>query len=280
MAFHPVLQGQFILSKLAEHFRFLVAGAQLLLHIRHDFRNTGIAFMLQEGFIEIQFGVFFNLNAQVVQLLDRSVTCEEVHRSRAEGYDLQVLQRVYDSGDRQELMDHVRTFFRITDRIFRNIGLYIAKLKVVAGVQHTAVSIAAVGTQNSIVLFRSCHEHLRSVKMLCQKSLGDFRSEVAEEYAQGVAAGLLNIRQRVDHIDFALDNRDGALINIGRIILGSIRFYKGFPPRLCEAGRETVTADTNDTDFDFWNVVHSSFLSLLKMLINDPLLQPVALTQR
>ncbi len=84
----PVKQCQLVLSQFCEYFGFLVACAQFLFHLRNLRGNPLIAFMFVECFKQIQFGVLLDLNAQVVKLLDRCITCQEVQRSRSKADDL------------------------------------------------------------------------------------------------------------------------------------------------------------------------------------------------
>ena len=44
--------------------------------------------MLVVSFKQVKLGVFFDLHAKVVKLLDRSVTCQEILRTRSECDDL------------------------------------------------------------------------------------------------------------------------------------------------------------------------------------------------
>ena len=55
------------------------------------------------------------------------------------------------------------------------------------------------------------HEHDRTVKMLCQQGFCNFRAEVAQIYAQRVAACLLDILQSLYHMDLALYNTEERL---------------------------------------------------------------------
>ena len=88
MLLNPVKQCQLILCQLRQDRRLVVAFSKFRFHLFHDLRDTGIAFMLVERLEQIQLGVLFDLHAQVVQLLDRCVTSQEVKRSGTEGNDL------------------------------------------------------------------------------------------------------------------------------------------------------------------------------------------------
>ena len=125
---NPVKQGQLILSQLLKNLRLLVACAKLCCHLCNLCRDSLVSGMLVECLEQIQLRVFLDLNAQVVKLLDGSVTSQEVHRSGTEGNDLQIGKSNDCSCDRQELVDHVCTLLSSTYRILRDICLHVAKL--------------------------------------------------------------------------------------------------------------------------------------------------------
>ena len=77
--------------------------------------------MLVEGLKEIQFGVLLDLHAEIVQLLDRSIACKEIQRSRSERYDLQFGKADDCACDRNKIVDHIRQVFCIPHRILRNV---------------------------------------------------------------------------------------------------------------------------------------------------------------
>ena len=254
----PVKKSQLILSKLPEHFRLLACLiVHFLSHIRSNLSDSLIVFVLLIGLEQIQLGLFLNLDVQVVQLLDRSVACQEVGRAGSEGNDLQVGQTVCYACNRKEVMDHVCALFRIAYRIIRDVALCIAKSQVVGSIQNTAVSIAAAVDQIVLGLLSCCAEHLRSIEMLRKKSLGNFRSEVSKIYAQSVAVILLDVLERVHHVDFALDDCDGTLIDVCSIVLLRVSCYQSFSAVLSKRSGEAVTGNGNNTKLDYRNIVHT-----------------------
>ena len=84
----PVLQCDLILRQLCQDLRLLIACAQLFFHFLYNSRNPFVSRMLIKCFKQIQLGIFLNLHAQVVKLLDRSVACQEIQRTGAEADDL------------------------------------------------------------------------------------------------------------------------------------------------------------------------------------------------
>ena len=83
--------------------------------------------MVMKGLEQIQFGVFFDFHAQVVELLDRGIACEEVERPRSKCDDLKSGKSHDRAGNRHEFFDHVGTFLGRPHRVFRDIGPDIAE---------------------------------------------------------------------------------------------------------------------------------------------------------
>ena len=84
MCFHPVKKRDLKLCKSGQDAGHLVAVAKFLFHICNNFGDPCVILMLVECGIKVKLRVLFNLNAEVVKLLYRSVTSEEVLRTRAE----------------------------------------------------------------------------------------------------------------------------------------------------------------------------------------------------
>ena len=263
--FDPVKERQLILGQLLKNLRLLVACAKLCSHIGSYFRNAGIAGMLVKCLKKIQLRVLLDFNAQVVELLDGCVAGKEIQRSRTEGDDLEVGQADHGSRDGQKVMDHVSAVFRVADRIFGDISADITELQVVACVEHAAECIAASLDQVILGLLGSCTEHLGAVKMLSQKSLGDFGTEVSEVDAECVAACSLDVCESLYHMDLALDDTDRTFINVRFVVLGFVSVYKHFSAVHGEALRETVTADGDDAKFHFGDVADHAYY-LLKII--------------
>ncbi len=247
----PVSKSQLILRELLQHFGSLLLGvAHLIHHVLADSSDSLIAFMLLISLEKIELRLLFNFHVEVVKLLDRSIACKEVCRSRAEGDDLQIGEAQGNSCDRKEVVDIVRGILCITDRVLRNPCVDIAESEVVACVQHAAVCIAASLNTKRVRRFLSCcDEHLRSVKMLCKQGLGNFRSEIAKVNAESVASCLLDILQCMYHVDFALDNGNRALINVICAILLRISLDDSLPAVYGERCREAVSRHGHNTNF-------------------------------
>ena len=143
MLLNPIQQGDFILGQLGQNAGHLVALAQLLLHVRLYLGDSGVARMGVEGREKVQLGVFLNLHPQLMELEDRSVAGQEILGTGAEGDNLQVLQANHRAGNGQEVLEHIRDFPGGSHGVFGDIGLYAPQGQVVAGVEHTAVCVAA-----------------------------------------------------------------------------------------------------------------------------------------
>ena len=154
-------------------------------------------------------------------------------------------------------MDHIRTVLCITYRIFRNIGFYITKLQVIACIQHTAVSISTSLAEIILCFLSCCDKHLRSLKMLCKKGLRNLRSEVSKIYTECVTACFFDILQSLDHMDLTLYDTDRTFVDILCIVFLCVSVYKSFSPVYGKAFRKTISADCNDSDLNFWHVVHN-----------------------
>ena len=245
----PVKQGQLVLGQLGQDLGLLVAGAQLLLHLLHLGGDPLVPLVLLEGLEEIQLGVLLNLHAQVVELLDGRVAGQEVQGPGAEGDDFQAAQSHDGPCDGDELVDPVGALRRGAHGILGYVCLHIAQLQIIAGVEHAAVGVAPAAHQVVLALLGSRDVHGGTVEMLGQKGLGDFRAEVPQVYAQGIAAIRLDVLQGLYHVDLALHDAHGALVDGGRIVLRGVGLYQGFPPVHGQALGEAVAADGYDTDF-------------------------------
>ena len=253
---YPVEQGDLILCELRQNLGLHVALAELFFHVFDDLRDTRVALVLIERLKEVELGVFFNLNAEVVKRLNGRVAGEEVQRARAEADDLEALQADDRSCNRHELVNHVRALVSGADRVFRNVNLYIAQLQVVAGVQHAAICVAAAVHEVFCGFFRGRTEHNGAVKVLCKQRLGNFRTEVAKVNDKRVAACVLYVFKRLYHVDLALHDTYGALINFGSTELLCVSVDQCLSAVDRKGFREAVTADGNNADLDLGNVVH------------------------
>ena len=258
--FDPVEEGELILRELFEDLGLLVALAELRLHVGHDFGDAGVAGVLVEGLEEVELGVFLDLHAHVVELLDRGVAGEEVHRSRAEGDDLEVLQSDEGARHGQELVDQVSAVSGVADRIFRDVRLHAAELEVVAGVEHAAERVATVTHETVAGFLAGRAEHDGTVEVLGEHGLGDLRAEVAEVDAEGVAFVLLEVLEGLEHVDLALDDADGTFIDVALAVLRLIGVDESAAAVDGEGFREAVAGDGHDAELDGGGIFHGILL--------------------
>ena len=208
---------------------------------------------------QVKLGVFFNFNADIVKALDRSITCKEVLRTGTKGDNLKTGQTEYGSCDRNEVSDHISDFLSGADRILRNMSADLAHTEVVRAVEHTAVSVATSINQVFAGFLSGSSVHDRAVKTLCNQGFRGFRAEVAEEYAQSITSGFLNLIDCLQHIQFIL-NSSLCLVDF-QALCGACSCDSS-AAAFRERDDKAVTADCNQTEFDDRNILHnkSSFL--------------------
>ena len=164
-------------------------------------------------------------------------------------------------------MNHIRAVLCVSNRIFRNVSFYVAKLQVIACVQHTAICVSTSLTEIILCLLCCCDKHFRSVEMLCKKCLGDLRTKVSKVYTKSVAACFFDVFKSLNHMNLALYNTDWTFINILCVIFLCVGLNKSFSSVYRKAFRETVSADCNDSNFYFWHVIHDFFLHFFCYLL-------------
>ena len=80
----------------------------------------------------------------------------------------------------------------------------MAHTQIVAAVEHAAERVSAAVNQVAVA-FRRRDVHDRSVEMLRDKRFRRFRTEVAEEHDEGVAAVRLRFVDSLQHVLFVFD---------------------------------------------------------------------------
>ena len=204
VCFDPVKESQFILCQFWKNGWFVVSIPQFFFHICNHCRDSFVSVMFVECFEQIQFGVFFDLHTQVEQLFDRCITSHKVLRTRTESDNFQIFQTNNGSCNRNKLFHHLSDFFRCSYRIFRDICFQIAKLQVVACIQHTAICISTSLYQIVSMLFCCRNHHTRSVKIFYQQSLCGLRTEVPKIDNQSITSCFLHLFQGFLHIQLTL----------------------------------------------------------------------------
>ena len=197
--------------------------------------------MFVECFKQVKLGVLFDFYAEVVQLFDRCVTCQEVGRTRSEADDFQVLNSYNCSCNRYEIFDHGCYVFCIANRVLRNVCVQVAQFQVVACVQNAAVCIAASAYKVVAGLFCCCYYHARSVEVFYKQGFLGLRSEVSKVYNKCITLCFFQVFECVHHVDFILDD-DWTFVDFSVVC-----FYDCFSSVLGKAVREAVTAYCNDT---------------------------------
>ena len=255
MLLHPVLQGQLILRQSGENLRLFVSGAQLCLHLLHNLWDARVACVPVKGFKQIQLGVFFDFYAEVVQLLDGSVAGKEVERTRTEADNLQLRQRKDCPRNRHKFVDHLCTVVRIADRIFGNVGADVAQCEVVACVEHSAEGVASALAEITGSFLGGSYEHFGTVKVFGKQSLCDFGTKVSQVNAKGIAASLLDVLERLYHLDFTFHDADRTFIDVLAVVVLDIGLHNRFASVDRKRFREAVAANGYDADFYFGHII-------------------------
>src|SRR5699024_2944403 len=212
--------------------------------------------MLIKCLEQIQLGVLFDLNANIVELLDRCITCEEVKRSRSEADDLQIIKTHDSSCDRLKLVDHICALFSSAHRILRYVRFHITQLQIITCIEHTAICVATPLYKVVLSLFCCCHKHFRSIKMFRKQCFRYLRAKVSKIYNKCIAPCFLDILKCLHHMDLTLHDTDRTLIDCSFTVFLLIRIDQCFSPVYRQALRETVAAYCDNSDFQFWHVVH------------------------
>ena len=167
------------------------------------------------------------------------------------------------TGDGQELVDEFGAVGCVAYGLLRNVGAGLAQRKGVAGVQHAAVSVATAVNQVLLGLLSGGTEHGGTVEILGEHGLRDFRTKVAQIYAEGVTACLGDIFESLLHVDFALYNTDGAFVDafLAKFLL--ILGDNGLAAVNSQRFGETVARNGDDSDLNNRYVVHL----LVKMFV-------------
>ena len=229
---------------------------QLCSHFLHHVVDTRVALMLLEGFEQVELRVLFNLHTEVVKGTNGCIAGEEVVWTRTERDDLQVAQSDDGTCDGHEVVNQFGTFSCVADGIFGDVSLRLAEFQGVAGIQHAAVCIATAVDEVFLCLLGCSAEHGGTIEIVGEHGLRNFRSEIAKVHAERVASSFLDVLQCLLHVDFALYDADGTLVDV----VGTVFFYilsnKSLTAIYGQRLRETVTAHRNDSDFHLWYVIH------------------------
>ena len=258
MVLRPVQQRQLELRHARAQLRIELALAHLLGHILADSRDTRVIRVLLIGNQQIQLGILFDFNAQLVQALDRRIAGEEVLRTRTEGDDLEILQAQDGTRDRHKLSHLIGDLLGGAHRILRNVALEMTHAQVIGAVEHAAVSVAAAVDHITVAL-GSRHEHARAVEVLGDQSFRSFRTEVAQEHGQRVAASLVHFGHGLEHVLFVFD---GGLRFVDLKTLGLAGRHDIGTALFAQRDRETVAGHRNDAQLNDRNVGHHNVFSL------------------
>ena len=110
-------------------------------------------------------------------------------------------------------MNHLSALGSVADGLLGDVSAGLAQRESLAGIQHTAVSIATTVDQVVLSLLGSSAEHRRALEPVSNHRLRNLGTEVAEVNAQSVTASLLHILKSLLSVNLALNDADGALVD-------------------------------------------------------------------
>ena len=178
--------------------------------------------MLFIGFEKIEFGIFLQFHAQIVEAFNWRVAGQEILRSGTERDDLQILEGNKRVGDRLKFADHFSAIFGIAYGIFRNVSFEIPESEIVAGVQHAAIGVAPVVQEFLFAFLRRANQHGRSLKIFHKERFGCLRAEVAKENHERLRLVFLEIIERRFGVQLVFNN-DWTFVDLAVFLF--VRFY-------------------------------------------------------
>ena len=92
---------------------------------------------------QIEFRVFLDFNADIVERFNRCVAREKILRARAERDDFQMCDTDARARERNKIAQHLCDIAGGSDRIFGDDRIELAKPEIVRTVEHTAVCVAS-----------------------------------------------------------------------------------------------------------------------------------------
>ena len=193
---------------------------------------------------QVELRVLLDLDADLVEALDRGVAGKEVLRARAEGDDLEVAHADDHAGHGHKVLNHLGDLGGGADRIGGDVGGEVTHAQVVAAVEHATVGVATTVHKIAIALGGS-HAHRGAVELLDEQGLRGLGTEVAEEHDERVGASSDGLSEGRLDVGLGLDgllHLDGVDAELGR--LGG----HGGATTLGELDREAVARDGDDAE--------------------------------
>lgn len=91
--------------------------------------------------------------------------------------------------------------------------------------------------------------------MFGKQSLCDFGTKVSQINAKGVAACLLDVLERLYHLDFTFHDADRTFIDVFVVVVLDIGLHNRFASVDRKRFREAVAANGYDADFYFGHII-------------------------
>ena len=246
----PVKKRELELRHAGEQVGIVAALPHLGGHVGADVGDARVALVLAVGDEKVELGVLLDLDAQLVEALDRCVAGKEVLRARAEGDDLEVADADDGAGHGHEVGHHLGDVGGGAHGITGYVSLHMAHAQVVAAVEHAAVGVAAAVDHVAVALGRG-HVHDGAVEALGDEGLGRLGPEVAEKDREGVDARGLGLGEGDLHVGLGLDG----LLDLDDVKPGrGARGHDGLAAAHGELDREAVARDRDDAQLDLRDV--------------------------
>ena len=214
--------------------------------------------MCPVSYEQVELGILFDLDADLIEAFNRSVAGEEVLGTRSKGNNLQALEAKNRAGNGNKLGNHLSHVVSGSYGIGRNPCLEVAHAEIVGQVQDTAEGVAAAVDEVAVAL-GCCRIHDGSVEVLGNEGLGCLGTEVSEEDHEGVDAGCLYLVNGGKSVLLVLYCRlclkyvEALLVACG---------LDGAPAFFGQGNREAVAGNRDDAKLDYGNVFHNSYKPL------------------
>ncbi len=238
-------QCQFVTGQLGQQVGVGVTLAQFGSHVFGD--HCDFRIVLIDGFVEpqeVELAVLHDLDAEVVDRLNRRVAGQEVLGPRAESEDLEAFHAEGDAGDLDEVGDLNRQFVRQAHGILRGVDALPAQSEIVVRVQHATEGIATTLDQGVHALFGGATDHDGATELFGEEGQWAFGAEVAEIDRDRVGAEIMRLFEDRCDIAFALDDRGE---RGGMVATGFGQLAETGPGQF---DREAIPADANDAEIN------------------------------
>ena len=122
-------------------------------------------------------------------------------------------------------------------------------------VEAVAEGIASALAEVTGCFLGSSYKHFGTVKVFGKQGLCDFGTKVSQVNAKGIAASLLDVLERLYHLDFTFHDADRTFIDVLAVVVLDIGLHNRFASVDRKRFREAVAANGYDADFYFGHII-------------------------